>query len=320
MSQPRGPHGVTAGRDARAVAGRTSERDVVKDRNERGRACRGQRRRGGTRGSHPRGTRARGQRGVRRAQPQGVRSRRDARADRRGRFAVPSSRHRRPGRPQPSRASPAPSVAPRHLLARLELRGRASRRTSLRRATRPRRQRVDAGRRPCSVGGFPAEAPRFLSSATRSEGSTSFSVCSAQAAWARCSRPATRTPGVAWRSRRCTRACSTSRRWCRGSSARRAPRAAWRFVHCLAQRQGARANNPGSRTGRGVHPVAAQGLRCVGAWHGASPCRGLNPVSGHPRNPLPPASFVKRSTVRGARGCRRSWHQRSTTTLGAVPG
>jgi hypothetical protein len=40
-----------------------SERDAVEDREERGRACRGQRRRGGTRGSHPRGTRGRG-RGV----------------------------------------------------------------------------------------------------------------------------------------------------------------------------------------------------------------------------------------------------------------
>ena len=37
-----------------------SKRDVVEDRDERGRACRRQRRCGGTRGSHPRGTRARG--------------------------------------------------------------------------------------------------------------------------------------------------------------------------------------------------------------------------------------------------------------------
>ena len=63
VSQPRGPRGVTAGRDARAVAGRISARDVVEDRDERGRACGWQRRRGGTQGSPPRGTRARG-RGV----------------------------------------------------------------------------------------------------------------------------------------------------------------------------------------------------------------------------------------------------------------
>jgi hypothetical protein len=41
--------------------GEISARDLVEDRDERGRACRGQRRRGGTRGSHPRGTRAGGE-------------------------------------------------------------------------------------------------------------------------------------------------------------------------------------------------------------------------------------------------------------------
>jgi hypothetical protein len=57
---PRRPHGATAGQAARAAAASTSERDVVEDREERGRACREWRGRGGTRGSHPRGTRARG--------------------------------------------------------------------------------------------------------------------------------------------------------------------------------------------------------------------------------------------------------------------
>jgi hypothetical protein len=52
------------GRADRTGSGRenSSERDAVEDREERGRACGGQRRRGGTRGSHPRGTRAGGER------------------------------------------------------------------------------------------------------------------------------------------------------------------------------------------------------------------------------------------------------------------
>ena len=57
------------GRADRTGSGRenSSERDAVEDREERGRACGGQRRRGGTRGSHPRGTRAGGRRSARRA-------------------------------------------------------------------------------------------------------------------------------------------------------------------------------------------------------------------------------------------------------------
>jgi hypothetical protein len=43
------------------VTGRISARDAVADRDGHGRACREWRRRGGTRGSHPRGTRARGE-------------------------------------------------------------------------------------------------------------------------------------------------------------------------------------------------------------------------------------------------------------------
>jgi hypothetical protein len=40
VSQPRGTRGATTGRDARAAAGRISARDVVEERDERGRACR----------------------------------------------------------------------------------------------------------------------------------------------------------------------------------------------------------------------------------------------------------------------------------------
>jgi hypothetical protein len=62
-SPPRGSRGVTTGRDAWAVAARISA-SATPWRNAMNAAVRvgGQRRRGGTRGSHPQGTRARGER------------------------------------------------------------------------------------------------------------------------------------------------------------------------------------------------------------------------------------------------------------------